>query len=260
MTSSDRAFEELVEAAEKAPFSGWDFSYLQGRTTEYVLPWDYLRRVRTHMDRVNSVLDMGTGGGEVLASLAPLPPATCATEAYAPNVPVAKQRLTPLGVRVHDTTSDQEGAHLPFEDASFELIINRHECFVATEVFRLLQPGGTFITQQCGGYGEVELIEWFKGKGNATVMDWTAAIASQQLEEAGLRVVDVQEVDPTYDFKDIGAVVYYLRAVPWLLEDFSVDKYRERLFAVHLHIQEHGGFCVKDQRFLIEAVKPKNKK
>ena len=87
-------------------------------------------------------------------------------------------------------------------------------------------------------------------------MDWTATIASQQLKDAGLRVGDVQEVYPTYEFRDIGAVVYYLRAVPWLLEDFSVDKYRERLFAMHLHIQEHGAFCVKDQRFLIEAIKP----
>ncbi|TFG50795.1 MAG: class I SAM-dependent methyltransferase [Gemmatimonadales bacterium] len=211
------------------------------------------------MASVGSVLDMGTGGGERLASLAPLPPIACATEAYAPNVPVARRRLTPLGVNVVDTTADPDGISLPFEDGAFELIVTRHECFVASEVFRLLQPGGTFITQQCGGHGEVGLIEWFKGPGTATVMDWTVDIASEQLTQAGFRINHRQEAYSEHCFKDVGAVVYYLRAIRWLVEDFSVERYRDRLYDMHLHIQQHGGFSMKNERFLIEAGKPEDK-
>lgn len=40
---------------------------------------------------------MGTGGGEFLAGLQPLPPHTCATEGYPPNIPIAQQRLKRLG-------------------------------------------------------------------------------------------------------------------------------------------------------------------
>jgi hypothetical protein len=46
--------------------------------------------------------------------------------------------------------SDQNGdrARLLFRDGAFDLVANRHEAFVATEVARVLSPGGTFVTQQ----------------------------------------------------------------------------------------------------------------
>jgi len=252
--TTDATFDRLVREALAAPFEGWDFSYLDGRKTEYTLPWDYAARVRTRMAGINSMLDMGTGGGEVLASLAPFPPRVCATESYAPNVSVARRRLEPLGVTVCDTTADPRGNRLPFEDAAFDLVVNRHEEYVETEVARILRPGGCLVTQQCGGYGESDLVEYLKGC--VEPMDWSAATASRRLEEAGFCIHEKQEVSPEYSFLDIGAVVYYLRAIPWLLGDFTVEKYRERLSAMHEHIQKRGGFKVTDQRFLIEAVKP----
>jgi SAM-dependent methyltransferase len=252
---ADSTFERLIREAMEAPFEGWDFSYLDDRKTELTLPWNYAARVQKIMGKANSMLDMGTGGGEILASLSPLPPCTCATEGYAPNVDVAKRKLKPLGVKVYDTTADQENRHLPFCDAEFELVINRHECYVPAEIWRVLLPGGCFLTQQCAGDGLTDLIEWFKGKGTVQPMDWTAEVASRQLKSVGFRVVDAKEAFPVYSFLDVGAVVYYLRAIPWLVDDFSVEKYRERLLAMHKHIQKYGGFTVKDQLFFIEATK-----
>jgi hypothetical protein len=37
---------------------------------------------------------------------------------------------------------------LPFGGAAFDLVIDRHEAFLAAEVHRILVPGGTFVTQQ----------------------------------------------------------------------------------------------------------------
>jgi SAM-dependent methyltransferase len=247
----DPTFDRLVSEALAAPFEGWDFSWLKGRKTELDLPWDYVARVKQRIRSVDSMLDMGTGGGEVLASLAPLPPHTCATEGYAPNIPVARRRLEALGVTVYDTTDDQENARLPFADEEFDLVINRHESYVPAEIRRILRPDGRFITQQCGGYGEVDVIEFFQGP--TEPMDSTLVTASRQLEEAGFLVLDGQEVYPEYKFLDIGAVVYYLRAIPWLLDDFTVERYRDRLIAMHEHIQKHGGFTVKNQPFFIAA-------
>jgi len=252
--ASKRAFDELVQEALSAPFTGWDFSWVKGRKTEYALPWDYGARVKAAMKGVHAVLDMGTGGGEFLASLAPFPPRLCATETYPPNVIVARKRLEPLGVRIVDTHDDPDNQHLPFGDAEFDLVINRHESFVATEVVRVLKTGGRFITQQCGGYGEVDLIEYFKGK--IEPMDWMAEVAARQLAEAGFEIIDSQEVYPEYAFLDVGAAVYTFKAIPWLLGDFTAERYRDRLLAMHAHIQKHGKFTVKDQRFLIEARKP----
>jgi len=41
-----------------------------------------------------------------------------------------------------------------------------------------------------------------------------------------------------------------------LLGDFTVEKYRDRLLAMHEDIQKHGRFTVRHQRFFVEAAKP----
>ena len=160
----------------------------------------------------------------------------------------------PLGVDLRDTSGDPDNVNLPYGNATFDLVINRHEWYVPGEVFRILRPGGHFITQQCGGYGEVDLIEYFKGK--IEPMDWTAAIASRQLDESRFEIIDSQEIYPEYSFLDIGTVIYTFKAIPWLLDDFTVEKYRDRLLAMHQHIQEHGCFTVRDQRFFVDARRP----
>ena len=58
------------------------------------------------------------------------------------------------------------------------------------------------------------------------------------------------------EFFDVGAVVYFLRKVIWTVPDFEVDRYRDRLRAMHERIQTDGAFVSTAPRFLIELVKP----
>jgi len=60
------AFEELVAEAVRQPFSGWDFSYLQGRMESGDPQWDYAALVRRRLPGVRALLELGTGGGEFL--------------------------------------------------------------------------------------------------------------------------------------------------------------------------------------------------
>src|SRR5260370_19379896 len=92
---------------------------------------DYERRAREAVSRATAVLDLGTGGGELLSRLAPFPSIAIATESYPPNVAVASRRLAPLGVKViwadagcHDSRGPQPHGGglqrcLPFADATF---------------------------------------------------------------------------------------------------------------------------------------------
>ncbi len=86
-----------------------------------------------------------------------------ATEAWEPNVDVAGARLRPLGVTVVsveaapdnvDQTPDERRGRLPFPSESFDLVVNRHESFVAGEVARVLRPGGRF---HCLEFSRVEV-------------------------------------------------------------------------------------------------------
>jgi SAM-dependent methyltransferase len=248
----DKGFDRLVEEAMAQAFSGWNFSWLRGRWLEGKPYWDYRRIVNEKAGRVDSLLDMGTGGGEFLASLPKLPADSYATESYPPNIPVARNRLEPLGVRVVAFEDEQA---LPLPDASFELIINRHESYWIPEVVRLLKPGGTFLTQQVGDADCIELNEFLEAPLIDEPSDWSLSSERESLEGAGLQVIRTEETDFETLFFDIGAVVYYLKIIEWQFPDFSVERYRDRLLAMHHLIEEEGAFQCTSERFLIEARK-----
>jgi SAM-dependent methyltransferase len=247
----DQQFESLIQEANDHPFSGWDFSYLRGRWQEEEPSWNYDQLVYQRTRQVNSLLDMGTGGGEFLASLAPLPPLTYATESWLPNIPIARQRLESLNVHVLTLHSDDA---VSMVDESIELVINRHESFDASEVYRILKPGGSFITQQVGPRDNIQLNEWITGQ--IPYITWTLEDETQKLVDAGLQIVNAQETFPETRFYDIGAVVYYLKVISWQIEGFTVDTYLEALYQLHQTIVNNGFIRVQSHRYLIEVMKP----
>lgn len=249
----DDLFTCLLKEAEQ-PFSGWDFSYITrtGRWSTEPFPWGYASILLPFIRRAASLLDMGTGGGEFLSLLQPLPPHTCATESYAPNIPIARQRLEPLGVKVAKFTNDAE---LPFKDEEFEVIINRHESYNPVEVKRILKPKGFFITQQVGEQNDIEINELLGEKIDKEEHPWNAKAAAFELEATGFKIRKTIEAFPLTRFYDIGAIVYYLKAIPWVVPNFSIKKYRKVLHNVHKQIQREGYVDIHQHRFLIISQK-----
>jgi len=245
-------FEKLIEEAQKQEFSGWDFSFISERWQERPTSWSYEEIVRNHIKPEIRMLDMGTGGGEVLSSLQPLPRNTFATEGYPPNTPVAKSRLEPLGVEVVRVYGDDP---FPFENGLFDLVTNRHAAFIPPELHRVLKPGGFFITQQVGGKNNFELNELLQDKPEFQFSNWTPDMATKQLSDSGFQIIDQKEEFPETIFMDIGALVFYLRIISWQIEDFSVEKYYDKLVKVHNLIQEKGRLRIKSHRFLVVAQK-----
>jgi SAM-dependent methyltransferase len=252
-----KSLDELVSEAESHMFAGWDFSYLEGRFVEGKPSWDYRSKVLDAVREVSTMLDIGTGGGELLASLSPLPRNTFATEPWEPNFEVARRRLEPLGARVIKVASEN---HLPFDSGYFELVIDRHEEFSSAEVYRILKPGGTFITQQVGGLNLDELFQLLQkpihGRVTHPNPSLNLATISADLKAAGFRPVEgLEESFPSY-FYDVGAVIYLLKHAPWEIPDFDAKKYREPLAAMHRRITEEGKLKVTSSRLYVRAKKP----
>lgn len=251
----DRTFDELVAEADAAPMSGWDFSWLEGRATEERPSWRFSRLLHERLGTVDAALDLQTGGGEVLASVPHLPRLTVATEGWPPNVAKATRLLHPLGVAV---VADPDEPPLPFADEAFDLVVSRHPVRPWwEEIARVLAPGGTYFAQHVGPYSVFELVEFFLGpqpdevrNGRHPDDDRAAARA------AGLEVVDLRFEELRTEFFDVGAVVYFLRKVIWMVPGFTVEAYRPRLEALHEQIQAEGPFVATTTRFLIEARKP----
>jgi SAM-dependent methyltransferase len=244
----------LFLADVEQPFTGWDFSYLTatGRLVESPLPWGYASLILPYVRRARSMLDMGTGGGEFLSSLQPLPEVTTATESYPPNVPVARKRLGPLGVSVVEVEDD---CSLPFPDGRLDLVINRHESYAPDEVWRILQPGGRFVTQQVGGDNDNDLNRLLGAPAYDEYRHWTLQYAVDEIVEAGFTVIWSSESGMVTRFFDVGAVIYYLKAVPWQISDFSVRRYERPLQELHEHILKHGHVDISGQRFILIAAR-----
>ncbi|MEV4824249.1 class I SAM-dependent methyltransferase [Micromonospora sp. NPDC049274] len=251
--SAERDAHELIAEAAAAPVAGWGFDWLAGRATEERPPWGYARLVADRMARADAALDVDTGGGEVLAEIPHPPKVLTATEAWPPNVEIARRNLRPLGATVVAVAPDSA---LPFRDNAFDLVVSRHP--VGTDwaqTARVLRPGGTYLSQQIGPGTMRELSEAILGPlppPQSRHPETAVAVA----QAAGLRVVDLRRATLRAVFHDIGAVVWFLRKVVWTVPGFTVDRYRPELLALHHRITTEGPFIAHAQRYLIEATRP----
>ncbi|MCZ4122251.1 class I SAM-dependent methyltransferase [Streptomyces sp. H39-S7] len=249
-----RSFEELVGEADAVSVDGWDFSWLDGRASEERPSWKYARVVGERMARASAALDIQTGGGEVLAGVPRLPALAVATESWPPNVAKATALLHPLGAVV---VADEDEPPLPFGDAAFDLVVSRHP--VTTwwnEIARVLRPGGTYFSQQVGPASVFELVEYFLGPLPAEVRRGRHPDdARTAAEAAGLEILDLRMETLRTEFHDIGAVIYFLRKVIWMVPGFTVGQYRAELKALDEQIRADGSFVAHTTRFLIQARK-----
>ncbi|AUG79159.1 methyltransferase type 11 [Kitasatospora sp. MMS16-BH015] len=255
MDHSDRTFEDLVAEADSVSVDGWDFSWLDGRATEQRPSWGYQRLLGGRLATASAALDVQTGGGEVLAGAGALAKLTVATESWPPNIAKATRLLHPLGAVV---VADPDEPPLPFADAAFDLVTSRHPATVWwEEIARVLAPGGSYFAQHVGHSSVFELVEYFLGPQPEQVRrarhPETDRAAAQA---AGLEVTDLRFESLRTEFRDIGAVVYFLRKVIWMVPGFTVEQYRERLRALDARIRAEGPFVAHSSRFLIEARKP----
>lgn len=238
---------------ERAVFQGWDFSHLDGRWHHDELNWDYVQIVRSYLKSEYTLLDMGTGGGEYLLTLNHPHHLTYVTEAYPPNVELCSERLAPLGITVRQIFDDSQ---IPYSDGIFDVVVNRHESFDMREVDRILKPGGIFITEQVGGENGVNLRSilapgFINPFADHTLMNNVKIIASQ-----GFEILMQEEAFPVTRFFDVGAVVYFAKAIVWEFPDFSVPSCFPQLCDLQKQLDNKKVIENREHRFIIAAQKP----
>jgi len=245
--------------------------------SEEQLGWDYTKVIyQTLAKLVDSenekdvdeiyLLDLRTGGGEYLEEILPKLPTkgkklmAYATESHKPNFLLAKQRLTPYGVTVIESDSDSLYSLLPFSDdgPKFDLIISRHTCYNVREINRLLKFGtGIFITQQVDGTSCRDLIELFGHQPQWPYFNLAYASLVLKNQAPCMKLIRAEESTTNLIFKDIGALIIYLHAVPWMVKDFSVQKYQDVL--LKLYHNGHKELVFTSKYMLLKAIKLRDK-
>lgn len=262
------SFDEQVALAASAPFTGWDFRWMNARTTlTRPLPWSMSDEVSALAAGARRMLDLGTGGGEWLSGLGARPERTAATESWDVNAAVAAARLRPLGIPVIRSApapenSSAEGitdgpdrtSRLPFRDRVFDLVTARHEAFRADEVSRVMSSGGSFVTQQVDYHNYDDLYDLLGLRPPDYPRSWLP-LAIGQLMSAGLEVRLAMSGEQHRRFPDVSTVIYYLRVVSWAVPGHGLTDLLPRL----RRASENAGrwpLTVRYRRFLVIATKP----
>ncbi len=222
-----------------AHIKGWDFSHIEGKFTsgEDDMPWDYKTVIKKYLKPTDKILDMDTGGGEFLLSLGHPYSLTSATEGYAPNVALCRETLTPLGIDFREMENESQ---MPFEDASFDIVLNRHGSYDPKEIYRVLKPGGLFITQQVGEDNDWELIQLVLPGKEKSFPGHNVKKQSELFTANGFSELEQGEVHKPIRFYDTAALVWFARVIVWEFVDFSVDACFDRLLEVEKTIREKG--------------------
>lgn len=249
--------EELREIWKKeemeAHIHGWDFSHIHGRyDEENDLPWDYETIVRHYLTDQVKLLDYDTGGGEFLLSLHHPNENTAATEGFPPNVELCRKTLLPLGI---DFRECSDPSAIPYKDASFDLMINRHGDFDAYEIHRLLKEKGLFITEQVGGDNDRDLVEMVLPGTEKPFPHLNLREQRQTFEKAGFQIIRAEEAYRPVVFYDVGAFVWFARIIEWEFPGFSVDRCFDSLLNMQEQIERDGKIQGTIHRYLIVAEK-----
>lgn len=236
-----QALDELLAAV--TPRRGWDFSGM--RVLRQPVPWDYEDVVRRYLRPADSVLDVGTGGGERLASLA---------RSFGSGVGID---IDPELIRLAGENS--AAANLDFRVCSerletvaetFDVITDRHAPLDLAAVAVHLKPGGYFITQQVGERNMACV---------QTVLRRTAgepSIRPADIAASGLRLLAFLEYDVEYVVRDIESLIFWLKGLDCLHADvqgadaLASAAILNRILAGNV---DERGFVTNEHRYLAIA-------
>lgn len=249
----------IWQAAERrAQIKGWDFSEIAGKWDDGddMLPWDFAALVQQYRCDDLHLLDMDTGGGEFLLSLKHPYERTAATEGWAPNIALCKERLLPLGIDFRAMT-DPKG--MPFDDASFDLVLNRHGAYDAAELWRVLKPGGIFLTQQVGAENDRELVTRLLPDAEPPFPEQQLEIQLARFREAGFEILEKDEAYRPIRFYDTAALIWFAKVIEWEFTGFSVDRCFPQLVKTEAEIREKGAVCGRIHRYYFAARKESEK-
>jgi SAM-dependent methyltransferase len=161
---------------------GWDFSRVKSETDP--VPWNYPDVVRKYVSADHEVLDVGTGGGEQFSKLASsfrqgigIDPDLSMIDAANKNLSSAPSR----NLRFQQGSAEK----VPFEDESFDIVLNRHAPVMPQEVLRVLRPNGHFATQQVGGNNTQNIFDAFGWESNAVQTKRASIDSSLIAQDAG---------------------------------------------------------------------------
>ncbi|OKP80107.1 SAM-dependent methyltransferase [Paenibacillus helianthi] len=233
--------------------NGWDFSKLQ--VTSEGIEWNFYEEVIRRSKGTDVLLDVGTGGGENVLSIASSFHSVFGIDISSGMMETAKSNLNKANVS-NVEFKQMSSDHLEFPFDSIDVVSCCHAPFFSNEVGKVLKNGGTFLTQQVSEGDKLNLKNAF-GRGQAFgVVDGTLKETYiRELKEAGFQSVesfDYNAVDYYHRPEDL---LFLLKHTPIIPHFGYEDKDFQILNDFIENNQTPKGIITNSKRFLIIAIK-----
>ncbi|GAB6989149.1 class I SAM-dependent methyltransferase [Paenibacillus pini] len=232
--------------------NGWDFSKVKARSEG--VKWQFYNEVTKRCRKSDRLLDIGTGGGETLLSIAHACSLLVGIDLSSGMIQTANHNLDNSKItNVRFIQMDAE--QLDFPKNSFNIVSCRHSPFHAKEVAKVLVKDGWFLTQQVSENDKCNIAQAF-GRGQNTHIDGT--LKNKYIEELNAAgFVDIQsfEYDAKEYFETYEDLVFLLKLTP-IIPNFG--NYNDDFEILQTFIDNHTtekGIETNSKRFMIIAKK-----
>lgn len=243
-------YKRFYEKVGKA--NGWDFSRLNV-TSEGAL-WDFNEEIKKRAKSSNVLLDIGTGGGENVLSIAALFVFLVGIDLSDGMIETAKSNLKRTDIS-NVRFSQMSSEELRFPSGFFDIVTCRHAPFNAKEVAKVLKKGGCFLTQQVAEGDKLNIIKAFN---RTTVVDQVESLQVRyvrELKKAGFCEIQYYESDATEYYQSPEDLIFLLKHTP-IIPNFGMEEHDfARLNDFIVNNRTEKGIQTNSKRFLIIAIK-----
>lgn len=192
--------------------NGWDFSHV--KCISEGMRWDFYQEVTKSCKKSDILLDIGTGGGEAILSIAESALLLVGIDQSAGMIKTAANNLVKSGIS-NVRFLEMAAEKLDFPPDFFNIVSCRHSPFHAKEIAKVLMKNGTFLTQQVSENDKSNLKEAFgRGQAFGTKPGSLKRQYRTELSEAGFTDIQSFECNVTEYYQTAEDLIFLLSHTP----------------------------------------------
>lgn len=242
-------YKEFYDKVGK--INGWDFSNV--KCVSEGTPCDLYREVTKTCKKSDILLDIGTGGGEAILSIAESALLLVGIDQSSGMIETATKNSAKSGIP-NVRFLKMEAERLSFPDNFFNVVSCRHSQFIAKEVAKVLIKGGTFFTQQVSETDKSNIKEAFgRGQAFGTRAGTLKHQYITELREAGFSDIQSFDFNVIEYYETAEDLIFLLKHTP-IIPNFGQTQIDFQILQKFIkENQTEKGIRTNAERFIITA-------
>ncbi|WP_054027911.1 class I SAM-dependent methyltransferase [Bacillus sp. FJAT-28004] len=233
--------------------NGWDFSKV--KSVSEGVKWNFYDEVIQSCKKTDILLDIGTGGGEALLSIADSALLLIGIDLSTGMIETALKNLKQSN-KPNIRFLQMDAEKLDFPNNFFNVVSCRHSGFSAKEIAKVLVNDGVFLTQQVSENDKLNLKEAFgRGQALGTKKGLLKTQYITELSEAGFTDILSFEFNATDYYETAEDLIFLLKHTPIVPNFGQSETDFEILQQFIMNNQTERGIRTNSERFMIIARK-----